>query len=59
MSLASEVVSQVASAVAPPSESWRRRARVHLDQLTKPIGSLGMLEDIAAQMVSIRQDDSC
>jgi nicotinate-nucleotide--dimethylbenzimidazole phosphoribosyltransferase len=33
------------------------RARAHLDVLTKPHGSLGMLEDIAAQMVSIRQGD--
>jgi nicotinate-nucleotide--dimethylbenzimidazole phosphoribosyltransferase len=28
-----------------------------LDVLTKPLGSLGMLEDIAAQMVSIRKRD--
>jgi nicotinate-nucleotide--dimethylbenzimidazole phosphoribosyltransferase len=32
------------------------RARAHLNVLTKPCGSLGVLEDIAAQLVSIRQD---
>jgi nicotinate-nucleotide--dimethylbenzimidazole phosphoribosyltransferase len=51
------VISQIASAIKPPSEQWLARAREHLDTLTKPLGSLGMLEDIAAQMVSIRQGD--
>ena len=51
------VVSKIASAIEPPSELWLARARAHLDVLTKPLGSLGMLEDIAAQMVSIRQED--
>jgi nicotinate-nucleotide--dimethylbenzimidazole phosphoribosyltransferase len=51
------IVSQTASAIVPPSELWLARARVHLDVLTKPVGSLGVLEDIAAQMVSIRQED--
>src|ERR1700730_16328925 len=51
------VVSQIASAIESPSELWLTRARAHLDVLTKPLGSLGMLEDIAAQMVSIRQGD--
>ena len=51
------VVSKIVAAMEPPSEQWFTRARAHLDALTKPIGSLGMLEDIAAQMVSIRQND--
>jgi nicotinate-nucleotide--dimethylbenzimidazole phosphoribosyltransferase len=49
------ILSEIASAIRSPSEQWLARARAHLDVLTKPIGSLGMLEDIAAQMVSIRQ----
>lgn len=58
MSVASRTaVSEVISAINSPSESWHARARAHLDVLTKPLGSLGMLEDLAAQMVSIRQDE--
>jgi nicotinate-nucleotide--dimethylbenzimidazole phosphoribosyltransferase len=52
------IVSEIASAIEPSSEQWLARARKHLDTLTKPLGSLGMLEDIAAQMVSIRRGDS-
>jgi nicotinate-nucleotide--dimethylbenzimidazole phosphoribosyltransferase len=50
-------VSETVSAIVSPSEEWLARSRAHLDVLTKPLGSLGMLEDIAAQMVSIRQED--
>jgi nicotinate-nucleotide--dimethylbenzimidazole phosphoribosyltransferase len=50
------VVAKAISAIEPPSELWLGRAKTHLDRLTKPLGSLGMLEDIAAQLVSIRQE---
>ena len=50
-------VSKIVAAMKSPSELWLTRARAHLDVLTKPPGSLGALEDIAAQMVSIRQED--
>jgi nicotinate-nucleotide--dimethylbenzimidazole phosphoribosyltransferase len=43
--------------IKPPSEVWRQKARAHLDSLTKPLGSLGFLEDLAAQMVAIRQEN--
>ncbi len=51
------VISEVDCAIELPSEAWGARARSHLDRLTKPPGSLGALEDIAAQMVSIQQGD--
>lgn len=40
--------------IEPPDETWRTRARAHLDTLTKPRGSLGRLEDLAAQLAAIR-----
>jgi nicotinate-nucleotide--dimethylbenzimidazole phosphoribosyltransferase len=49
--------SKIMSTIEPPSQQWLARARAHLDVLTKPLGSLGRLEDLAAQMVSIRQQD--
>jgi len=49
-------ISEIKSAIMPISEQWHASARAHLDMLTKPLGSLGTLEDLAAQMVSIRQD---
>lgn len=42
-------------AIQAPDPVWRGRAKQRLDQLTKPIGSLGKLEDLAAQMVAIQQ----
>jgi nicotinate-nucleotide--dimethylbenzimidazole phosphoribosyltransferase len=44
------------SQIEPPSELWRQKARAHLDTLTKPLGSLGRLEDLASQIVAIRQE---
>ena len=54
---AQSIVSEIVSGMGSPSERWLLRAKAHLDSLTKPLGSLGILEDIAAQMVSIRQED--
>lgn len=50
-------VFEFVSAIGSPSEEWLARAKAHLNVLTKPLGSLGMLENIAAQMVSIRQEN--
>jgi nicotinate-nucleotide--dimethylbenzimidazole phosphoribosyltransferase len=49
-------IDEVVGGIEPPSEEWRDRARAHLDTLTKPLGSLGRLEDLAAQIVAIRRD---
>lgn len=51
------LISKIVAAIESPSEQWLARGRAHLDVLTKPLGSLGMLEDIAAKMVSIRHGD--
>jgi nicotinate-nucleotide--dimethylbenzimidazole phosphoribosyltransferase len=51
-------IEQLTDGIEPPSEEWREKARAHLDTLTKPIGSLGRLEDLAAQIVSIRRERS-
>ena len=55
--LSAATVAEIVRDIAPPSEHWRRHALSRLGTLTKPLGSLGMLEDIAAQMVSIRQEN--
>jgi nicotinate-nucleotide--dimethylbenzimidazole phosphoribosyltransferase len=40
--------------IAPP-DTYLAEARARLDMLTKPLGSLGRLEDLAAQLFVIRQ----
>jgi NaMN:DMB phosphoribosyltransferase len=37
------------------SPEWRTRALGRLNTLTKPLGSLGRLEEIAARLVAIRE----
>lgn len=39
--------------VKPVEQEARRRAQARLDRLTKPVGSLGRLEELAARYVSI------
>ena len=46
-----EVIGQIA---APP-EAYLAQAKARLDTLTKPLGSLGRLEDLAAQWFAIRR----
>jgi nicotinate-nucleotide--dimethylbenzimidazole phosphoribosyltransferase len=41
----------------PISRDWRAFVKGKLDSLTKPPGSLGRLEDIAAKIVSIREQE--
>jgi nicotinate-nucleotide--dimethylbenzimidazole phosphoribosyltransferase len=43
--------------IQPVSESWIAKARTRLDTLTKPRGSLGFLEDLAARYVAIREEE--
>jgi nicotinate-nucleotide--dimethylbenzimidazole phosphoribosyltransferase len=48
-------LAQICASIVPPNAEALAVARKRLDQLTKPLGSLGRLEDLAAQWVSIRQ----
>jgi nicotinate-nucleotide--dimethylbenzimidazole phosphoribosyltransferase len=48
-------IEQWTRGITLPSDAWRSKARARLDTLTKPLGSLGRLEDLAAQMVAIRE----
>jgi nicotinate-nucleotide--dimethylbenzimidazole phosphoribosyltransferase len=54
--LSAMVVTESIRGIEPPNEIWRTRARARLDTLTKPLGSLGRLEDLAAQLVAIRHE---
>lgn len=44
----------ILSKIESPNQQVLAEARKHLDSLAKPLGSLGKLEDIAAQIASIR-----
>ena len=48
------MIQELLSSITPADEEWRSKARARLDTLTKPLGSLGRLEDLAAQLVAIR-----
>jgi nicotinate-nucleotide--dimethylbenzimidazole phosphoribosyltransferase len=45
---------EIAASIPIPEPRYYEQAQAHLDSLTKPPGSLGRLETIAAQMVAIR-----
>ncbi len=51
----SGTLAEVIGEMVAPDPKWRKQARAHLDNLTKPLGSLGRLEDIAARFVAIRK----
>ena len=49
-------LSQIIAQIEPVDPAWLARAQERLDSLTKPQGSLGRLEELAARYVAIRQD---
>ena len=51
---ASDLLQRTCARIVAPSADAHSMARARLDTLTKPLGSLGRLEDIAAQWVAIR-----
>jgi nicotinate-nucleotide--dimethylbenzimidazole phosphoribosyltransferase len=50
-------LAHVLAAIKPLNPAWLGRAQARLDSLTKPQGSLGRLEELAAKYVAIREDD--
>ena len=51
-----QVVQETISSIQPVSREFHARAQRGLDQLTKPVGSLGRLEELSAQFVAISQE---
>ncbi|HET9656550.1 MAG TPA: nicotinate-nucleotide--dimethylbenzimidazole phosphoribosyltransferase [Kineosporiaceae bacterium] len=51
--LVGSLLSDVVAAIAAPDETARAQARTRQDQLTKPSGSLGVLEDIGVQLAAL------
>jgi nicotinate-nucleotide--dimethylbenzimidazole phosphoribosyltransferase len=49
-------LAQLTSHIKPLDPEWMARAQERLDSLTKPQGSLGRLEELAAQYVAIREE---
>jgi len=51
---AKELIERLSVRILPTDGTKRAQAHRHLDDLTKPVGSLGQLEEIAAQMFTLR-----
>ena len=56
MSQLSPLIKATIARIEPMSQEFHARAQLALDQLTKPVGSLGRLEELAAQYVAITQE---
>ncbi len=54
---AAERIRAIADSIQPVNPSELAKAACHLDQLTKPLGSLGQLEALAAQLIAIRGEN--
>ena len=54
----SAAVEQAIAAIRGIDEPYQRAAQQHLDSLTKPLGSLGQLEAVAAQYVAWREENA-
>jgi nicotinate-nucleotide--dimethylbenzimidazole phosphoribosyltransferase len=54
---AGEIVRNTVASVPALDPSWHERAIQRLNSLTKPLGSLGRLEETAAKLVAIREQE--
>jgi nicotinate-nucleotide--dimethylbenzimidazole phosphoribosyltransferase len=51
------MLKQTLSQIKSVSDTWLTKAKRRLDNLTKPRGSLGRLEEMAARIVAIREEE--
>src|SRR5512143_1233577 len=51
-----KILRSALEAITPVKEEWYTIAQRHLDNLTKPKGSLGRLEEFAARLVAITEN---
>jgi nicotinate-nucleotide--dimethylbenzimidazole phosphoribosyltransferase len=51
-----EVISKTIDSIRAGNDEYANAAKSHLDSLTKPVGSLGKLEEVAAQYVALREE---
>jgi nicotinate-nucleotide--dimethylbenzimidazole phosphoribosyltransferase len=51
-----ELLNNTVETIKPINAEWYAIAQKHLDNLTKPLGSLGRLEEFAQRLVAIRED---
>jgi nicotinate-nucleotide--dimethylbenzimidazole phosphoribosyltransferase len=51
-----ELLNRTLAQIEPVEESWLAKAQAKLDNKTKPLGSLGLLEEMARRIAAIRQD---
>lgn len=54
---AEEFVRETIGSLPALNPAWHERAILRLNSLTKPLGSLGRLEEIAARLVTIREEE--
>lgn len=52
-----ELISSLLKDIKPVDEKWYAAAQKHLDNLTKPPGSLGRLEEFAGRLVAITENN--
>ena len=49
------LIDNTAKAITAVNPEWYSSAQLHLDNLTKPLGSLGRLEEFARRLVAIAE----
>jgi len=54
--MSKNILQETLEKIRPIDPKWLARAQTRLDQLTKPRGSLGRLEELAAWYVAVREE---